>query len=85
MNVSIDKTSNSFLIFLEMPCPISKENQKKRKEKIKIVIMNVTRTNPFPSDTGGSRTKWTKNTTIPRYFLNRECQSTYLRRKTMSQ
>ena len=73
-----DRDDKYFLTyFSEMPCPKSRENLKKRKEKIKTVTMNTMKTNPFPLGTEEVKTKTTGNTTIIKSFLKRESPSTY--------
>lgn len=46
-----------------MRCPKLRENQKKRKEKIRTVTLNVIKMIPFQSGTEGPKTKWTGNIT----------------------
>jgi hypothetical protein len=59
-------------LFSETPCPKSKENPKKRKEKIKILMNKETKTTQFPSETEDSTTIQTANKTKPKFSLKTE-------------
>ncbi len=50
----------------------SKENLRKRKEKIKIVKMTEIKINLFPSDTEEEKTNLTEKLMMPRLFLKKE-------------
>jgi hypothetical protein len=80
-NALIGTTSTSFSIFTDTQCPKSRESQKKRKEKIKILMTKEIKMTPSPSEIEGPIRILTVKTTKPKFSPKTESQLTYLRRK----